>query len=330
MKTDRLWQTARMLARLSAPVLCIALGLLTISAKAADWPSSPIHIILPFTPGASTDVVVRTVAPKFSELIGATAVIENRGGAGGQIATESVATAKPDGYTLLVVTTSFAAQPAIMGKLPYDTAHDFAPVALIADLPGVLVINSKLPIKSFAEFLDYAKSHPLTYGSAGVGTFPHLGMELLKSRAGIPMTHVPYKGAAQALADVIGGQIDAKLDAYVSSAGHLADGTLRAIAVSSLTRLPELPDVPTVAESGFPGFEVTYWIGVAAPAGVPEPVRTRLEQAFISSLTPENKALLAKQGVRAVGQGHEALQSLIARELAQWQKLAGETDLTVK
>jgi len=330
MTTDRLWQVTHTLARLSALLLCIALTLAAIDAKAADWPSSPIHIILPFTPGASTDVVVRTVAPKFSELIGAPAVIENRGGAGGLIATESVATAKPDGYTLLVVTTSFAAQPAIMGKLPYDTAHDFAPVALIADLPGVLVINSKLPIKSFAEFLDYAKTHRLTYGSAGVGTFPHLGMELLKSRAGIPMTHVPYKGAAQALADVIGGQIDVKLDAYVSSAGHLADGTLRAIAVSSLTRLPELPDVPTIAESGFPGFEVTYWIGVAAPAGVPEPIRTQLERAFIASLTAENKASLAKQGVRAVGQGHDALQSLIARELAQWQKLAGETDLSVK
>jgi tripartite-type tricarboxylate transporter receptor subunit TctC len=330
LKSNQPRKNGRAWVALFALVLCIALDLAAIDAKAADWPSSPIHIILPFTPGASTDVVVRTVAPKFSELIGAPAVIENRGGAGGLIATESVAATKPDGYTLLVVTTSFAAQPAIMGKLPYDTAHDFAPIALIADLPGVLVINSKLPIKSFAEFLDYAKTHRLTYGSAGVGTFPHLGMELLKSRAGIPMTHVPYKGAAQALADVIGGQIDVKLDAYVSSAGHLADGTLRALAVSSPTRLPELPEVPTIAESGFPGFEVTYWIGVAAPAGVPEPIRTQLEQAFISSLTPENKALLAKQGVRAVGQGHDALQSLIARELAQWQKLAAETDLTVK
>lgn len=299
-------------------------------AAAADWPSSPIHIILPFTPGASTDVVVRTVAPKFSELIGAPAVIENRGGAGGLIATESVAGAKPDGYTLLVVTTSFAAQPAIMSKLPYDTAHDFAPVALIADLPGVLVVNAKMPVKSFAEFLDYTKSHRVTYGSAGIGTFPHLGIELLKSRAKIPMTHVPYKGAAQALADVIAGQIDVKLDAYVSSAGHIADGTLRPIAVSSLNRLPELPDVPTIAESGFPGFEVTYWIGVVAPAAVPEEVRARLETAFISSLTPENKAALAKQGVRAVGGDHVALQNLIGRELTQWQKLAGEADLSVK
>jgi tripartite-type tricarboxylate transporter receptor subunit TctC len=320
-------RTARISAWLFTLVLCF---LMLSAARAADWPASPIHIVLPFTPGASTDVVIRTIAPKFSELIGAPAVIENRGGAGGLIATESVATANPDGYTLLVVTTSFAAQPAIMGKLPYDTAHDFAPIALLADLPGVLVVNPKVPVKTFAEFLDYAKSHRLTYGSAGIGTFPHLGMELLKSRAGIPMTHVPYKGASQALTDVIGGQIDVKLDAYVSSAGHLADGTLRALAVSSLTRLPELPDVPTIAESGFPGFEVTYWIGVVAPAAVPEPVRARLQEAFIASLTPENKALLAKQGVRAVGEGQQALQSLIDRELAQWQKLAGETDLTIK
>ncbi len=322
----RSW-TGRVLARLLLLVLC----LLTLAAvRAADWPASPIHIIVPFTPGASTDVVIRTIAPKFSELIGAPAVVENRGGAGGLIATESVATANPDGYTVLVVTTSFAAQPAIMGKLPYDTARDFAPIALLADLPGVLVINSKLPVETFAQFLDYAKSHRLTYGSAGIGTFPHLGMELLKSRAGIPLTHVPYKGASQALADVIAGQIDVKLDAYVSSAGHLAEGTLRALAVSSLTRLPELPDVPTIAESGFPGFEVTYWIGIAAPAAVPESVRTRLQQAFIASLTPENRALLAKQGVRAVGEGQKTLQSLIDRELAQWQKLARETDLTIK
>jgi tripartite-type tricarboxylate transporter receptor subunit TctC len=327
LKTDQPWWVRNAHARL---LLVLGLCLAAATAAAADWPTTPIHVILPFTPGASTDVVVRTISPKFSELIGAPAVIENRGGAGGLIATESVASAKPDGYTLLVVTTSFAAQPAIMGKLPYDTAHDFAPVALLADLPGVLVVNAKLPVKSFAEFIDYTKSHRVTYGSAGIGTFPHLGMELLKSRAGIPMTHVPYKGAAQALADVIAGQIDVKLDAYVSSAGHIADGTLRPIAVSSLTRLPELPDVPTVAESGFPGFEVTYWIGVVAPAAVPEDVRGRLETAFISSLTPEAKAALANQGVRAVGGDHAALQNLIGRELVQWQKLAGETDLSVK
>ena len=312
-----------------AGLLALAFGVVTASA-AAEWPAAPIHIFVPFTPGASTDVVLRTIAPKLSDLLGASVVIENRGGAGGLIATQAVAAAKPDGYTLLVVTTSFAAQPAIMNALPYDTVKDFAPIALLADLPGVLVINPALPVKTFAELLDYAKTHALTYGSAGVGTFPHLGIELLKSRAKIPLAQVPYRGATQALTDVIAGHVDLKLDAYVSAHGHISDGALRALAVSSLTRLPELPDVPTIAESGFPGFEATYWIGVVAPAAVPEEIRARLEQAFKESLTPENRALLAKNGVRSLGSGREALQSLVARELDQWRQLAKETDLSVK
>jgi tripartite-type tricarboxylate transporter receptor subunit TctC len=238
-------------------LFALLFGLITApTAHAAEWPSAPIHIILPFTPGASTDIVVRTITPKLSELLGISVVVENRGGAGGEIANETVAQAKPDGYTLLVVTTSFAAQPAILTTLPYDTLKDFAPIALLADLPGVLVINPAVPVKTFAEFLDYAKSHALTYGSAGVGTFPHLGIELLKRRAGIQLTQIPYRGATQALTDVIAGHVDLKLDAYVSSSAHIADGKLRALAVSSLTRLPELPAVPTIAESGLPGFEV--------------------------------------------------------------------------
>jgi tripartite-type tricarboxylate transporter receptor subunit TctC len=309
----------------------VASFLATVSfALAAEWPTAPIHIVVPFTPGASTDVVVRLIAPRLSELLGESVVVENRSGAGGLIATESVAGAKPDGYTLLVVTTSFTAQPAIMEAVPYDAIRDFAPIALLADLPGVLVVNPAVPVKTFAEFLDYARSHRLTYGSAGIGTFPHLGIELLKNRAGIPLAHVPYRGAAQALADVIAGHVDLKLDAYVSASAHVADGALRVLAVSSLTRLPELPDIPTVAESGFPGFELTYWIGIVAPATLPESIRGRLETAFVQSITPEVKASLAKEGIRPLGQGREALQSLIAREVEQWRKLAKEIDLTIK
>jgi tripartite-type tricarboxylate transporter receptor subunit TctC len=315
-----------------ARLLAFAVGFLTtVSMTAAsEWPTAPVHIVVPFTPGASTDIVVRLIAPKLSELLGESVVVENRGGAGGLIATEAVAGAKADGYTLLVVTTSFVAQPAIMEALPYDAVKDFAPIALLADLPGVLVINPAVPAKTLAEFLDYARSHNLTYGSAGVGTFPHLGIELLKSRAGIPLAHVPYRGAAQALADVIAGHVDLKLDAYVSANAHIADGSLRALAVSSLTRLPELPDIPTIAESGFPGFEVTYWIGIVAPAAVQESIRARLEGAFVQSLTPESRATLAKDGVRPLGQGRDALQSLIAREVEQWRKLAKEMDLKIK
>jgi tripartite-type tricarboxylate transporter receptor subunit TctC len=170
----------------------VASFLLTVSAAlAAEWPAAPIHIVVPFTPGASTDVVVRMIAPRVSELLGESVVVENRSGAGGLIATEAVAGAKPDGYTLLVATTSFAAQPAIMEAVTYDAIKDFAPIALLADLPGVLVVNPTVPVQTLAEFLDYAKSHRLTYSSAGNGTFPHLGVELLKSRAGISLAHVP-------------------------------------------------------------------------------------------------------------------------------------------
>jgi tripartite-type tricarboxylate transporter receptor subunit TctC len=317
------WQ-ARLLA-------IVASFLATVStAFAAEWPAAPIHIVVPFTPGASTDVVVRLIAPRLSELLGESVVVENRSGAGGLIATEVVAGAKPDGYTLLVVTTSFAALPAIMEAAPYDAIRDFAPITLLADLPGLLVVNPTVPVKTFAEFLNFARSHRLTYGSAGIGTFPHLGIELLKGRAAISLTHVPYRGAAQALADVIAGHVDLKLDAYVSASAHIADGSLRALAVSSLTRLSELPDVPTVAESGFPGFEVTYWIGIVAPATVPESIRTRLEGAFVQSMTPEIRASLVKDGVRPLAQGRNALQSLIVREVEQWRKLAKEMDLTIK
>jgi tripartite-type tricarboxylate transporter receptor subunit TctC len=320
--------TMQLHARLLAVV---ASFLATVSiALSGEWPAAPIHVVVPFTPGASTDVVVRLIAPKVSEFLGESVVVENRSGAGGLIATEAVAGAKPDGYTLLAVTTSFAAQPAIMDSVPYDAVRDFAPIALLADLPGVLVVNPTVPVKNFAEFLDYARSHRLTYGSAGIGTFPHLGVELLKSRAGISLAHVPYRGAAQALADVIAGHVDLKLDAYVSASAHIADGSLRALAVSSLTRLPELPDIPTVAESGFPGFEVTYWIGIVAPATVPESIRARLERAFVQSMTPEIRASLVKDGVRPVGQGRDALYSLIGREVEQWRKLAKEMDLTIK
>ena len=314
--------------RLLAGFLALGLSVLTGSAAiAADWPAAPIHIVLPFTPGASTDVIVRMIAPKLSELLGTPVIIENRGGAGGLIATEAVATAKPDGYTLLVVTTSFVVQPAIMEKLPYDTLKDFAPVALLADMPGVLVVNPSMPVKTFAEFLAYAKTHSLTFGTAGNGTFPHIGIELLKSRAGIPLMHVPYKGATQALTDVIAGHVDLKLDAYVSSSAHIATGALRPIAVSSLTRILELPDVPTIAETGFPGFEVNYWIGVVAPAAVPQPIRARLEKAFVEAFTPQNRDAMAKTGVRPLGEGSNAVQALIDRELAQWRTLAREAGI---
>jgi len=309
----------------------LAVGaLLALATPAlADWPASPIRVIVPFAPGASTDIVLRRISPKLSELLGQPVVVENRGGAGGMVAAETVLRAPPDGYTLLVVTTSHSALPALMSKLPYDTLKDFAPVALVADMPGIIVINPGLPVHTLAQFLDYAKTHEVYYGSAGPGTFPHLGMALLAARADVRLIHVPYKGAAPALLDVMAGQLQAKLDAYVSSGAHIADGTLRPIAVTSESRIPELPDIPTVAESGFPGYQVSYWIGIVAPSKVPEPVRLKLEHAFIASLTQENRAALQQSGVRPLDEDSKMLDALIRRELVQWQTLVTQQHITV-
>jgi tripartite-type tricarboxylate transporter receptor subunit TctC len=317
-------------ARLSRFAAALIAAALAVAAPAwAQMPTSPIHIVVPFAPGASTDIVLRRIAPKLSELLGQSVVIENRGGAGGLVAADTVLRAPADGSFLLVATTSFSALPALQMKLPYDTVADFAPLALLADMPGVLVINPEMPVNTLGAFLDYAKSHDVYYGSAGPGTFPHLGMALLASRAGVKLIHVPYKGAAPALLDVMGGQLQAKLDSYVTSGPHLAAGKLRAIAVSSLTRIPELPDTPTVAESGFPGYEVNYWIGVVAPAKVPAPVRETLERALMASLTPGNRAALQDGGVRPLGQDSHALDALIRRELVQWQDLVTTAHITV-
>jgi tripartite-type tricarboxylate transporter receptor subunit TctC len=295
----------------------------------ADWPTGPVRIIVPFAPGASTDIVARRLAPRLGELLGQPVVIENRGGAGGLIGAQAAIAAAPDGHTLFVATTSHSALPALHDKMPYDTLKDFVSVALLADMPGIIVINPKLPVRTFPEFLDYAKKNTLTFGTAGPGTFPHLGIELLKSRAKIPMTHVSYRGAAPALADTVAGHVDVKLDAYVTASGHIAAGRLRAVAVTSLTRIPELPDLPAAAEFGLPGYEVNYWIGIVTRAGLPEAARAKLEKAFIESMTEENRAALAKSGVRPLGQSSKELDALIQREFTQWRDLVKQAGLTV-
>lgn len=301
---------------------------LTCLLDTQAFSKDPVRIIVPFAAGASTDIVTRQIAPKVGELLNETVIVENQGGAGGVIGTRMAATAPADGNTLLVATTSHTAQPALQEKLPYDTLKDFVSIALIADMPGIIVANPALPVKSLPELLEYAKSHTVTFGTAGSGTFPHLGIELLKSRAKVPMVHVPYRGAAPALSDTVAGHVDVKLDAYISAGQHIAAGRLRALAVTSTQRLPELPDVPTVAELGFPGYEVTYWIGIVARAGITSERRDILERAFIESLTPENREALIKKGTRPLGLNGKELQGLIEREVAQWRDLI--TSLGIK
>lgn len=315
-----------MLTRRAAVGLMAAMALRT-SASAAEWPTGTLKIVVPFTPGASTDLVARQLAPKLGELLGQSVIIENRGGGGGIIGAQVVVSSPPDGLTMLVATTSHSAQPALQDKLPFDTLKDFAPIALLADMPGIIVVHPSLPVKTFPELIDYAKTHTLSFGSAGAGTFPHLGMELLKSRAKIPLVHIPYRGAALALNDTLAGHVQVKLDAYISAAQHIADGRLRPLAVTSKERLAEFPDLPTVAEF-YPGYEVTYWIGIVVPAAVPAAVRAKLKTAFIASLTPENRAALVRNGVRPLGLGAAEEQALIEREVAQWKELARNADIS--
>ena len=297
------------------------------TAVRAEWPEAPVKVVVPFAPGASTDIVMRQVAPRVGALLGQTVVVENLGGAGGLIGARAVHAAPTDGYTLLVATTSHTALPALNAKMPFDTQKDFAPVSLIADMPGIIVVPPSLPVNSFREFLDFAKTKKLNYGTAGAGTFPHLGMELLIDRAKVPMVHVPYKGAAPALTDTVAGHLDVKLDAYVSAGQYIRDKRLKALAVTSRSRIPELPQVPTVAESGFPGYEVTYWIGIVSRAGVPAAARAKLEKAFVEAMTAENSAALQKLGVRPLGEGSKVLDALIERELVQWRKLIAAANI---
>jgi len=317
-------------------LMAFALGLaVAFSAQAVhaadDFPSKPIHLIVPFSPGASTDMVTRLVGAKVSQILGQSVVVENRAGAGGSIGSDVVARAQPDGYTLLVATTSHTANPSIYKKLPYDTAKDFVPIALMVDMPGLLVAKASLPPDNFAEFIKYAKAHKLTFGTAGAGTFPHLSMELLRDRAGLEMTHVPYRGAAPALTDLVGGVYDVKMDAYISAAQFVRTGKLKLYAVTSTERMPQLPDVPTVSESGYPGFESAYWIGIVAPAQTPADVRAKLEKAFMQAVHDKDVAAkLEATGTRPLGESAAVLDKRITKELAQWPEIIKKAGITAQ
>ncbi|MBV6303526.1 tripartite tricarboxylate transporter substrate binding protein [Candidimonas humi] len=291
----------------------------TAMARADTFPDRPIHLVVPFSPGGSTDLVGRLVGAKVAQILGQSVIVENRAGAGGSIGSAYVARSAPDGYTLLMATTSHTANPALYKSLPYDTQKDFAPISLLCDMPGLLVAHPSLPPNNFKEFISYAKTHKLDYGSAGVGTFPHLSMEMLKSRAGLQMTHVPYKGAAPALADLVRGVYQVKVDAYITANSFVQSGKLKLYAVTSAQRMEQLPNVPTVAESGYPGFESTYWIGIVVPSATPAPIRAKLEKAFMQAIHDKDvSAKLIATGTRPIGSTAAVLGQRITRELAQW------------
>ena len=314
-----------MMRALLAILAGIALIVGTGPAPAADYPTKPIRLVVPFPPGGTTDILARAVAQKLSETWNQQVIVDNRPGAGGNIGSDLVAKAAPDGYTLVMGTVgTHAINPNLYAKMPYDHVKDFAPVILVAGVPNVLVVNPSLPVHSVKELIDYAKANPgkLNFASSGNGTSIHLSGELFKTMAGVQMTHVPYKGSAPALADLMGGQVQLMFDNLPSSLGLIKGGKLRAVAVTSTTRAAALPDVPTIAESGLPGFEASSWFGLLAPAGTPHDVVGKLNGVVAAWLaTPEAKDKLLAQGAIAAGGSPEAFAKHIESETSKWAKV---------
>jgi tripartite-type tricarboxylate transporter receptor subunit TctC len=313
--------------------LCVLLVALATGTSAQPFPSKPIRIVVPFPAGGTTDVLARAAAQKLTDTLGQPAVVDNRPGAGGNIGAELVAKSPPDGYTLLMGTVgTHAINPALYPKLPYDHMRDFAPVILVAGVPNVLVVNPALPVNSVQELVAYAKANPgkLNFASSGSGTSIHLSAELFKTAAGLAMTHVPYKGSSPALMDLIGGQVQLMFDNLPSALPQIRGGKLKALAVTSPERAPALPDVPTIAESGFPGFEASSWFGLLAPAGTPQPTIAKLNAEVAKWLaSPEAKEKLLAQGANAAGGTPEDFAKHIAAETAKWQKVVKESGAKV-
>ena len=317
-------------------VLLFAVAVLSVAplANAQDaYPSKPIRIVVPFPAGGATDILARAVAQKLTEAWGPAVVVDNRPGAGGNIGSDIVAKSPPDGYTLLMGTVgTHAINPSLYAKMPYDHVKDFAPVVLVASVPNVLVVTPSLPVQSVAELVAYAKANPgkLNFASSGSGTSIHLSGELFKTTAGVQIVHVPYKGSAPALTDLVGGQVHLMFDNLPPSLPQIKAGKLRALAVTSLARAPALPDVPTMVESGFPTFEASSWFGLLAPAGTKPEIVAKINAEVRNWLgSAEARDKLLSQGANAAGGSPEDFARHIAAETAKWAKVVKESGAKV-
>ena len=273
------------------------------------------------------------MAAKMGENLGKTVIIENKSGAGGIVATDAVAKATPDGYTLLITTPNHTINAALQPSLPYDTEKDLLPVSVMAEVPEVLVSNPAAPFKTFAEFVAYAKQNPgkLDYASAGIGTLPHLSMELLLQKVGIKVTHIPYRGAAPAMTDLLGNVVQIKLDTYATSNPQVTAGKLNMLAIASSQRSKLMPDIPTIAELGLPGYEGILWIGMMAPAGTPQAIIDKLAAASAKAARdPGVVERLTRDGVDLVGGTPAEMKALIDRELPQWRDLAKAANIKLQ
>jgi tripartite-type tricarboxylate transporter receptor subunit TctC len=303
------------------------------AALAQGYPAKPVRVIVPFPPGGATDILARAASQKMSEAWGQPVIVDNRPGAGGNIGSDLVAKAPNDGYTLLMGTVgTHAINPGLYAKMPYDHIRDFVPIVLVAGVPNVLVVHPSVPANSVRELIAYGKANPgkLNFASSGSGTSIHLSGELFKVLTGVQMQHVPYKGSSPAVSDLLGGQVQLMFDNLPSALPHIKAGKLKALAVTSAVRAPALPDVPTVAESGVPGFESASWFGLLAPAGTPRDIVVKINAEVDKWLaTAEAKEKLAAAGANAAGGSPEDFAKHIAAETAKWAKVVRESGAKV-
>jgi len=295
------------------------------AAAQNNYPSHPVRIVVPSPPAGGTDIIARVLAQHFSKAFGQQFFVENRPGAGNMIGIESVARSAPDGYTLLMVPSTLALNSVLYQKVSYDPIRDFAPITLAATAPNVLIVNPSVPAKTLAEFVALAKKKPgeLTYGTPGAGTSPHMSMELLKSMAGLDIQHIPYRGTAPAVTDIISGQIHAMFANALTAMPQVESGKVRALAVSGPKRIEAMPNVPPVAEAGVPGYEAMQWYGLLAPAGTPNAIMVRLHAEATKALhSAEMKEKLAADGAQPVGSTSAEFATLIKSELEKWANVA--------
>ncbi len=322
---------------------CIAASALVFAAHApgpaqaaqpeAEYPSRPMHLIVNFPPGGTTDILARLIGPKLTEVFKQAVVIDNRAGASGMIGANTVAKASHDGYTFGFIISTNAISPALFANVPFDPVRDFAPITLLISVPNVISVHPSVPATTLTELIALAKSQPgkLSFGSSGTGTAVHLTGELFKSVAKVEITHVPYKGGGPALSDLIAGQIPMGVQNIATVVQYVRAGRVRALGISSLERSPALPDVPTIASAGFPGFEAKEWYGLVAPAGTPVPIVARLNREIVRVMhLPDINARIAEQGAEIVADSPEQFGAFIKSELAKWTRIVRETGMRLE
>ena len=306
--------------------------LASLHSFAQSYPGKPIRLVLPYPPGGGTDVIARPLAQKLTEYLGQQVIVDNRGGANGNIGMEFVAKSPPDGYTLLfALNGQYAINPSLYPKLPYDPVKDYAPISLLANAPYVLVVHPALPARSVPQFLALVKARPgqLAYSSSGSGSGAHLCSELLRSLAHVEMTHVPYKGAGPALPDLIAGQVQLSFVTYTASGPHIKSGRLRALGVTTAKRSPTLPDLPAVAET-VPGYEYAVWYGFSAPAGTPGEIVAKLNGEVLRVLgAPDFRSRITTEAVATIGSTPEEFGTFIKSEIARWAKVVRDSGAKV-